>query len=59
MDLEARSLDPLAMLTADAKGREAKRLDKTISLAAAESEVHVACDSGPAAATAGRRNNTD
>ena len=41
VDLRARSkLDPFAAFTADAKGREAKRLDKTISLAAAESEVH-------------------
>ena len=40
VDLRARSkLDPFAAFTADAKGREVKRLDKTISLAAAESEV--------------------
>ena len=41
VELKARSkLDPFAAFTADAKAREAKRLDKTISLAAAESEVH-------------------
>ncbi|MDA9098911.1 hypothetical protein N9L76_08270, partial [bacterium] len=41
VELRARSkLDPFAAFTADAKAREAKRLDKSISLAAVESEVH-------------------